>query len=160
MQDRITRLEQALSKLTTEGSPSSTGHSVVHDGSAAVTPLPAHQKAWTESASFVERDPSFEHQSLLASQSAELSNPTTAESAEFADQVKTLNAVSHAPMPTRSRREPTLVGSGSDHILKREQIPAAFVLRIVRILECKSRIILALCCASSADYSSQPRPRF
>lgn len=138
MQDRIARLEQALEKLTTGSSPGSTcGGISVGEGRGSngdsVTPMAAVPKTWTESSGFVERDPSFERQSYLASQIVELASPASAGSAEVADQLKTLSAMSNVPVTSKPRR--LTKGTGPDHILKRDQAPASFVLKVIRFLE-------------------------
>ncbi|KAJ6787997.1 hypothetical protein PWT90_01109 [Aphanocladium album] len=136
-EERMARLEQALEKLSTTPSPgNSTDHGSARDGSgSSVAPLPAAQKTWTESTGFVERDPSFERQSYLASQIAELAQPTSSESSEVADQLKTLSAVSNAPASSNTTRSPASAGSNADRILEREQAPASFVLKLIRCLE-------------------------
>ncbi|KAM3514410.1 hypothetical protein MY11210_001964 [Beauveria gryllotalpidicola] len=140
MQDRIARLEQALEKLSASPSPPRcsfdlNGGSNRDDNSASVAPLPATQKTWTESTGFVERDPSFERQSYLASQIAELAHPASSESREVADQLKTLSAVSSVPASSNTSRSAALAASNSNHILKREQVSSSFVLKIIRYLE-------------------------
>lgn len=134
----MARLEQALEKLSTSPSP---GGSTDHGGGggsgrdASVAPLPAAHTTWTESTGFVERDPSFERQSYLASQIVELAHPASSESPEVADQLRTLSDVSNAPASSTTRRNAAATSSSADHILKREQLPASFVLKIIRFFE-------------------------
>lgn len=132
LQDRIARLEHALKKLSPSLSP---GCSVDLHGGAQDAPVPAAQKTWTESTGFVERDPSFERQSYLASQIAELAHPVSSESREVADELKTLSAVSNTPASSNTSRNTATVSSDADYVLKREQAPASFVLKTIRYLE-------------------------
>ncbi|OAA71467.1 C6 transcription factor [Cordyceps fumosorosea ARSEF 2679] len=140
IRDRISRLEQALEKLSTSPSPgcaidlSATSRDGRRDASA-VAPVSASQKTWTESTGFVERDPSFERQSYLASQIAELAHPSSSESREVADQLKTLSAVSRATASTNTSRGAALAGSSAENLLIREKVPSSFVLKIIRYLE-------------------------
>ncbi|EGX90690.1 C6 transcription factor [Cordyceps militaris CM01] len=133
------RLEQALEKLSTSPSPSCSFDpgATSRDGrSASVLPVAAAtQRTWTDSTGFVERDPSFERQSYLASQIAELAHPASAESSEVADQLKTLSDVSSAPARSNTSRSTALAGPRADPVLKREQVPSSFVLKIIRYLE-------------------------
>ncbi|OAR01878.1 hypothetical protein LLEC1_05826, partial [Akanthomyces lecanii] len=136
--ERISRLEHALEKLSTSPSPgcSNDVHGGSQDGNgASLAPVPAAKKTWTESTGFVERDPSFERQSYLASQIAELAHPASSESREVADELKTLSAVSNTPASSNKSRNTATVSSDADHVLKREQAPASFVLKITRYLE-------------------------
>ncbi|PMB73106.1 putative transcriptional regulatory protein C11D3.07c [Beauveria bassiana] len=138
MQDRIARLEQALEKLSASPSPRCSfdfNGNNRDDNSASVAPLAATQKTWTESTGFVERDPSFERQSYLASQIAELAHPASSESREVADQLKTLSAVSSVPASSNTSRNAAQAASHSNLILKREQVSSNFVLKIIRYLE-------------------------
>ncbi|TQW07164.1 hypothetical protein V2A60_000816 [Cordyceps javanica] len=138
LQERIARLEQALEKLSTSPSPgcSIDLNATSRDGrSSSVAPAPPAQKTWTESTGFVERDPSFERQSYLASQIAELAHPGSSESREVADELRTLSDVSSVPASSNTSRNAALAGLRSDHVLKREQVPSSFVLKIIRYLE-------------------------
>ncbi|OAA80573.1 C6 transcription factor [Akanthomyces lecanii RCEF 1005] len=138
LQERIARLEHALEKLSTSPSPgcSIDIHGGTQDGNgSSVAPVPAAQKTWTESTGFVERDPSFERQSYLASQIAELAHPASSESRQVADELKTLSAMSNTPASSNTSRNTAAVSSDADYVLKREQVPASFVLKIIRYLE-------------------------
>lgn len=121
--------------------------------------MPAAQKTWTESTGFVERDPSFERQSYLASQIAELAHPVSSESREVADELKTLSAVSNTPASSNTSRNTAAVSSDADHVLKREQAPASFVLKIIRYLESRVKngiVIRNISCTARLLTGTQP----
>lgn len=133
----MARLEQTLGRLSTSPSPRPAAGDAARESSHTTTlrPLPAARKTWTDSTSFVERDPSFECQSYFASQIAELASKSNSDSPEVADQLKTLSSVSSIPVTSTPRFNDESSASSVDHALKREQAPAAFVLKIIRRLE-------------------------
>ncbi len=129
LHDRLERLETALEKLSTSNAARS-------NKSQAIGPVPAlaeFGKPWTETAAYVERDPSFERQSLMAGQFMELAVPSG--SPAVANQFKALNdAVATPESDTSTTRQKIRSATGA---VQMDHVPANFVLQLIRYLSCK-----------------------
>lgn len=114
----------------------STSNAAKSNKSQTTDPVPSLAelgKPWTETATYVERDPSFERQSLMAGQFMELAVPSG--SPTVANQFKALNdAVTTPESDTATMRQKIRSATGA---VQMDHVPANFVLQLIRYLSCK-----------------------
>lgn len=92
--------------------------------------LDVGERAWSDTPTCIEREPSFERQSYMAAQIPELSVPEATGSPAFASYLRTLKDAVSPPGESKPRVE-KLLASSPVHMVR---IPADFVLQLIRVL--------------------------